>query len=131
MIPFTPNEEQINCIKDINIFIKEYKPYSHLLINGSAGTGKTTILISTIVKLLIDQIKPYISVIINDIVSDKLDVLNKLHNFIITAPTNKAKDILVNKYNIDIEGLNSSDIINTVDTNQDKNNNLSLLKKLG
>ena len=85
-----------------------------------------------------EQIR-YISVIINDIITDKLDVLNKVHNFIITAPTNKAKDILVNKYNIYIEGLNSSDIINTADTstisttsihNQDQNNNLSLLKKI-
>ena len=150
MIPFTPNEEQINCIKDINIFIKDYKPFSHLLINGSAGTGKTTILISTIVKLLIDQIKQYISVLIDDLVKDKVNILNNLHNFIITAPTNKAKDILVNKYNIYIEGLNISDIIDTITTTtsstsstssistssitstitQDQNNSVSLLKKI-
>ena len=112
MIPFIPNEEQVNCIKDVNIFIKEHKNFSYLLINGSAGTGKTTIIISTLVKLLIDQIKNTIVLpnIIETIENRKWENLSHLHNFIITAPTNKAKDILVNKYNMYIERLNISDI---------------------
>ena len=111
MIPFNPNEEQINCIKDINLFIKDYKPFSHLLINGSAGTGKTTIIISTLVKLLIDQMKQTIPIIIDALETRQWDKISYLQNFIITAPTNKAKDILVNKYNIYIEALNVGDII--------------------
>ena len=110
MIPFTPNEEQINCIKDITLFIKEYKAFSHLLINGSAGTGKTTIIISTLVKLLIDQMKQTIPIIIDALETRQWDKISYLQNFIITAPTNKAKDILVNKYNIYIEGLDIYDI---------------------
>ena len=110
MIPFKPNTEQINCIDDISKFITNYKAFSKLLINGSAGTGKTTIIISTLVKLLIIQMKDNIPIIINSIETRKWDNLSHLHNFIITAPTNKAKDILVNKYNIFIESLTMNDI---------------------
>ena len=110
MIPFSPNEEQINCIKDINIFIKEYKPFSNLLINGSAGTGKTTIIISTIVSLLIEKMKETVPILIDAVDNRKWDSLNYLPNFIITAPTNKAKDILVNKYNMYTESLTMNDI---------------------
>ena len=113
MIPFNPNLEQINCIHDISIFIKETKAFSKLLINGSAGTGKTTIIISTLVKLLITQMKENIPIIMDTIESRKWDNLSHLHNFIITAPTNKAKDILVNKYTIFIESLTMNDIYDT------------------
>jgi len=124
MIPFTPNIEQINCINDINIFIKELKSFSKLLINGSAGTGKTTIIISTLVKLLITQMKDNIPTIIDSIENRSWDNLSHLHNFIITAPTNKAKDILVNKYNIFIESLTINDINN--DINHDINHDTSI-----
>ena len=110
MIPFNPNLEQTNCINDISIFIKDSKAFSKLLINGSAGTGKTTIIISTLVKLLVIQMKENIPIIIDTIETRKWENLNHLHNFIITAPTNKAKDILVNKYNIFIESLTITDI---------------------
>jgi hypothetical protein len=130
MIPFTPNEEQINCIKDINIFIKDYKPFSNLLINGSAGTGKTTIIISTLVSLLIEKIKENIPIIIDAVDNRKWDSLNYLQNFIITAPTNKAKDILVNKYNIYIESLTINDIHKDIhnEVNEIISNTSNLLK---
>ena len=81
MITFNPNEEQLNCIKDINIFIKNYKSFSNLLINGSAGTGKTTIIISTLVKLLFEQMKANIQIIIVTIESRKWDNISHLYNF--------------------------------------------------
>ena len=115
MIPFIPNDEQNDCIKDIHLFIKEYKPFSKLLINGSAGTGKTTIIISTLVKQLIDQMKQTISIIKDAVETRQWEKIAYLNNYIITAPTNKAKDILVNKYNIYIEGLNNSDCIDATD----------------
>jgi hypothetical protein len=132
MIPFNPNIEQINCIDDISKFIKNYKAFSKLLINGSAGTGKTTIIISTLVKLLMIQMKENIPIIINSIETRKWDNLSHLHNFIITAPTNKAKDILVNKYNIFIESLTMNDIYSINDdtngtTNGTTNGNPNLL----
>ena len=128
MISFIPNEEQTNCIKDINIFIKDYKSFSNLLINGSAGTGKTTIIISTLVKLLFDQMKANIKVISETIENRKWDNINHLYNFIITAPTNKAKDILVNKYNIFIESLTINDIYNDDSTQDNTTTNTNLLK---
>ena len=112
MIPFTPNEEQLHCINDISIFIKDSKDFSKLLINGSAGTGKTTIIISTLVKLLLTQMKENIPIIIDTIETHKWDKIKHLYNFIITAPTNKAKDILVNKYTIFIDSLTMNDIYN-------------------
>jgi len=128
MIPFNPNLEQINCINDISIFIKDSKAFSKLLINGSAGTGKTTIIISTLVKLLITQMKENIPILIDTIESRKWDNLNHLHNFIITAPTNKAKDILVNKYSIFIESLSISNIDSTNGSTNGSSNNANLLK---
>ena len=121
MIPFTPNIEQINCINDISIFIKDSKAFSKLLINGSAGTGKTTIIISTLVQLLITQMKENIPNILETIESRKCDNISHLHNFIITAPTNKAKDILVNKYNIFIESLTMNDITKATATTTNSN----------
>ena len=132
MIPFNPNEEQINCINTITLFIKNYKSFSHLLINGSAGTGKTTIIISTLVKILIEQIKQTTSLIIDAVETRQWDKLSYLQNFIITAPTNKAKDILVNKYNIYIDALDINDISNNSNSNNDSANdgssNETLLK---
>jgi hypothetical protein len=124
MIPFNPNIEQINCIDDISKFIKNSTAFSKLLINGSAGTGKTTIIISTLVKLLMIQMKENIPIIMDTIETRKWDNLSHLHNFIITAPTNKAKDILVNKYNIFIESLTMNDIYSiNGDTNGNTNSN--------
>jgi len=143
MISFIPNEEQINCIKTISTFIKDYKPYSKLLINGSAGTGKTTIIISTLVKLLLNQIKLILPELILKIELQntnylKLECIKKIDIFIITAPTNKAKDILVNKYNIYIESLSLTDIqennieniYKSNDTEINKKQNETLLKQI-
>ena len=108
---FIPNEEQLNCINKINIFIKDHAPFSKVLINGSAGTGKTTIIISTIVNILVNQIllkieeiSALISTTANESIYKKPNWTQiPLNNFIISAPTNKAKDVLVTKYNIYIE----------------------------
>ena len=106
MTSFIPNEEQKKCILDITKFIKEYKPYSKLLINGSAGTGKTTIIISTLINILIEQIRNYIKEIeLCDDIKSKSEFFKNINEFIITAPTNKAKDVLVNKYNNYIKEL--------------------------
>ena len=132
MISFKPNDEQINCIKTISTFLKEYKPYSKLLINGSAGTGKTTIIISTLVKLLINQIKLILPELIIEIQNNnylKLECVKKIDTFIITAPTNKAKDILVNKYNSYIESLVLSDIQESNNETINKYNNTDINKK--
>ena len=53
---FIPNEEQLLCIKKVNSFISTNKPFSKLLINGSAGTGKTTIIISSIINIILDYL---------------------------------------------------------------------------
>ena len=130
MLSFIPNDEQINCIDTISTFIKNYKPYSKLLINGSAGTGKTTIIISTLVKLIINQIKLIIPELINEIQTNnylKLECVKKIDSFIINAPTNKAKDILVNKYNIYIECLTLNDI---QENKIQKTNSETLLKQI-
>jgi hypothetical protein len=108
---FIPNEEQASCINNVNKFINEHKPFSKLLINGSAGTGKTTIIISTIVNILMKQIFSNLDKIQETIRNNTNESIYKkpnwdkleLNNFIISAPTNKAKDVLVTKYNIYIE----------------------------
>ena len=110
-ILFIPNEEQIECIKKITTFIQNKLPFSKLLINGSAGTGKTTIIISSIINILVNQIIINIDEIIELIKTTSDNSIYKkpnwsklsLHNFIISAPTNKAKDVLLSKYNIYIE----------------------------
>jgi hypothetical protein len=102
---FIPNDEQTDCITKINKFILEHRYFSKLLINGSAGTGKTTIIISTIVDSLISQILENINEIKILVNSNSWDKLENLSDFIIAAPTNKAKDVLVNKYNLYIDSL--------------------------
>ena len=111
---FKPNDEQYLCITKVTKFIEEHITYSKLLINGSAGTGKTTIIISSIISILLKQIIDNLD-LVNDLVKknikdSKSHIYVKpkweklpLNNFIISAPTNKAKDVLVTKYNIYIE----------------------------
>ena len=135
MTSFIPNEEQKKCILDITKFIKEYKPYSKLLINGSAGTGKTTIIISTIINILIEQIRNYIKEIeLCDDIKSMSEFLKNINEFIITAPTNKAKDVLVNKYNnyikeLTIYSIKETQIINDTQMNDSKYNNDDTIKK--
>ena len=102
---FIPNDEQTDCITKVNKFILEHRYFSKLLINGSAGTGKTTIIISTIVNCLILQILENINEIKLLVNSNSWDKITNLSDFIIAAPTNKAKDVLVNKYNSYIDSL--------------------------
>ena len=113
---FNPNDEQKVCITKVNNFIREHLAFSKILINGSAGTGKTTIIISTISNILVKQIFDNLD-LINDLITENAKEISKknatykkikwdklpLNNFIISAPTNKAKDVLVSKYNTYIE----------------------------
>ena len=103
---FVPNTEQADCIAQIYQFIGDMKPFSRFLINGSAGTGKTSILISSIINHFIAEIAKN-HARYDDIVKNKkwneLDTL--LEYFIISAPTNKAKDVLVSKYNAYLAGM--------------------------
>uniref|UniRef100_A0A6C0EZM5 UvrD-like helicase C-terminal domain-containing protein n=1 Tax=viral metagenome TaxID=1070528 RepID=A0A6C0EZM5_9ZZZZ len=133
------NDEQIQCVVKVNDFILGRKPFSKLLINGSAGTGKTTIIISSIVNILIKQIVNNIDDICKTMntsstpststqstpsmsstsstqstpstSSTKLDYLS---SFIIAAPTNKAKDVLVSKYNNYIDNDNNNKLYDIV-----------------
>ena len=109
--PFIPNNEQLDCIEQVNKFILEHIPFNKLLINGSAGTGKTTIIISSIVNILISQILEKFNEIRKLVNNNSWDKLDFLPNFIIAAPTNKAKDVLINKYNSYIDTLKDEFII--------------------
>ena len=77
------NDEQQQCINKINEFIIKNENNSTLLINGSAGTGKTTILIHSIINMICNPISLHHA---------------QLTKFIVSAPTNKAKDVLIAKY---------------------------------
>lgn len=103
---FVPNTEQSECISKIYQFIGVKKQFSRFLINGSAGTGKTSILISSIINHFIAEIAKnharYDDIVKNE-KWDELDTL--LEYFIISAPTNKAKDVLVSKYNTYLAGI--------------------------
>ena len=133
LVLFIPNEEQKSCIIKVNNFIEEHKQFSKLLINGSAGTGKTTIIISSIVNIIIKQIINNIDIIQENIINNtktnkntkktehtnlKWDKL-PLNIFIISAPTNKAKDVLVTKYNTYIEDQLENILENIIDSTID------------
>ena len=109
MSGFTYNSEQLECIKQIGMFTDVKKPFSRFLINGSAGTGKTTILISSIINYLNNAIMSRYDYFQAVVKNKKWELLECLDNFIIAAPTNKAKDVLVSKYNAYIARLNSSE----------------------
>ena len=113
---FIPNSEQSDCILHLNQFITENKAFSRLLINGSAGTGKTTILISSIIGYLNGEIRKHYAYYKDAIDNNKWEVLDILENFIISAPTNKAKDVLVSKYNTYLIELkkNNTHIIDSI-----------------
>ena len=137
---FIPNEEQKLCITKVNKFINEHLAFSKILINGSAGTGKTTIIISTILTILMKQLVDNLD-LINELIKENAKEIKKnnslykkpkwdklsLNNFIISAPTNKAKDVLLSKYNtyietelqyiLDIFIKNTSNTSNTNNTN--------------
>ena len=121
---FIPNDEQNSCIIKVNKFIEEHRPFSKLLINGSAGTGKTTIIISSILNIIIKQIINNIYMIQDIIIQNNKESMYKsinwdklpLNNFIISAPTNKAKDVLFTKYNTYIEDQLENILENTIDS---------------
>jgi hypothetical protein len=108
---FLPNSEQAICITQIYQFISDKKPYSRFLINGSAGTGKTSILISSIINHFIAQIADNPSRYEYIVKNEKWEQLNELlEDFIISAPTNKAKDVLVSKYNAYVAGISNDNL---------------------
>lgn len=103
---FIPNSEQAACIAQIYQFIGYKKPFSRFLINGSAGTGKTSILISSIINHFITEITNNPSKYEYIVKNEKWEQLDELLDyFIISAPTNKAKDVLVSKYNAYLAGI--------------------------
>jgi hypothetical protein len=116
------NDEQELCVQHINKFIHEHIPNSKLLINGSAGTGKTTIIITTIFKILSHSITKNLESIL-DSYKNKKDYQKLLPNFIISAPTNKAKDVLLTKFD---------QLINQMfkNTNSDELDDMQIYKKV-
>jgi hypothetical protein len=81
--PFTLNPEQEHVFECLTTFCTDISTNQskQLIITGSAGTGKTSIIIYYIISSWLNT-KPAI-----------LDV-----NYILCAPTNKAKDVMYNKY---------------------------------
>lgn len=113
MASFKPNDEQVICIQQINQFIKDNKDFARFLINGSAGTGKTSILISSIINHFNEEIINRYEYYYDIVKNDKWDLIDKdghLNHFIISAPTNKAKDVLITKYNSYLASLTDDDV---------------------
>jgi hypothetical protein len=81
--PFTLNAEQEHAYAQLTTFCNDISinQGKQLIITGSAGTGKTSIIIYYIISSWLNT-KPAI-----------LDI-----NYILCAPTNKAKDVMYNKY---------------------------------
>ena len=93
--PFKYNDQQEQCCKDIIEFILGAKlaDFSQrMLVNGSAGTGKTSIIIQTVLDILLSAIIKMVPSIWDN------TQINELPQFIIAAPTNKAKDVLTEKF---------------------------------
>jgi len=115
---FIPNPEQKECIQKIHDFLITHKQFSKLLINGSAGTGKTSILISSIIDFIGMQIMERFDHYKMAIQTGTWDLLKNIKDFIIAAPTNKAKDVLIDKYNTYLNGLKSDLIIDRIVLNE-------------
>lgn len=81
--PFTLNPEQEHAYTRLATFCNDLSSLQtkQLIITGSAGTGKTSIIIYYIISSWLNT-KPAI-----------MDI-----NYILCAPTNKAKDVMYNKY---------------------------------
>lgn len=81
--PFTLNPEQEHAYTRLSTFCNDLTSHQckQLIITGSAGTGKTSIIIYYIISSWLNT-KPAI-----------MDT-----NYILCAPTNKAKDVMYNKY---------------------------------
>lgn len=81
--PFTLNTEQEHAYTRLATFCNDLSSQKgkQLIITGSAGTGKTSIIIYYIISSWLNT-KPAI-----------MDI-----NYILCAPTNKAKDVMYNKY---------------------------------
>lgn len=81
--PFTLNPEQEHVFARLTTFCNDISDNQtkQLIITGSAGTGKTSIIIYYIISSWLNT-KPAL-----------MDI-----NYILCAPTNKAKDVMYNKY---------------------------------
>lgn len=81
--PFTLNPEQEHVFERLTTFCNDVasNQTKQLIITGSAGTGKTSIIIYYIISSWLNT-KPAL-----------MDI-----NYILCAPTNKAKDVMYNKY---------------------------------
>jgi SepF-like predicted cell division protein (DUF552 family) len=115
---FIPNPEQKECILKITDFLITHKQFSKLLVNGSAGTGKTTILISSIIDFIGMQIMERYDHYKMAIQTGTWDLLKNIKDFIIAAPTNKAKDVLIDKYNTYLNTMNSDLVIDRLVLNE-------------
>ena len=118
--PFVFNDQQENCVCEITKFISFGKvcvsTIPRMLINGSAGTGKTSVIIQTIINYIINDI------IINIEHINKPKFTLRLKKFIVAAPTNKAKDVLMEKF------LSSIKRIYDINTPEFTNNNIKLFR---
>jgi hypothetical protein len=115
---FVPNPEQKECIQKITDFLITHKEFSKLLVNGSAGTGKTSILISSIIDFIGMQIMERFDHYKMAIQTGTWDLLKNIKDFIIAAPTNKAKDVLIDKYNTYLNTMNSDLVIDRLVLNE-------------
>lgn len=94
------NDQQIDCIKKIKDFIVKNDYYSCALVNGSAGSGKTTLIIYSAVTSIINMAA---EIYMDSATPPTKDDLQDVYNFIIAAPTNKARDVLVSKKTSELE----------------------------
>ena len=124
---FIPNPEQKECIQKIHDFLIIHKQFSKLLINGSAGTGKTSILISSIIDFIGMQIMERFDHYKMAVQTGTWDLLKNIKDFIIAAPTNKAKDVLIDKYNTYLNGLKSDLVIDRMVLNEIVNRKITFL----
>lgn len=127
MAVLIPNNEQKECIAKLETFIENNIQFSKVLINGSAGTGKTTILIASIITYVAKQIIDNYEVVKNAVNTNKLEDLTCINHFIISAPTNKAKDVLISKYNIYLNNLSDDMHVNRYILNEVVNRKIDFL----
>ena len=84
--PFKFNQEQLDVLSRIDDYIQMslvLPMQKKVIITGSAGTGKTSIIIHSIISSWLNEKIP-----INDV------------DYILCAPTNKAKDVMITKFGL-------------------------------
>lgn len=84
--PFKFNDEQLDVLSRVNDYIQmslTLPTTKKLIITGSAGTGKTSIIIHSIIASWLNEKIPILDV-----------------DYILCAPTNKAKDVMITKFGL-------------------------------